>query len=124
MAPIYERYASVYDAFAENVERAGLRDAVVPFRGSVSQFAAAAPAGFKCRVAFVDGDHGYRAVCNDIEQVERFLVPGGWICLDDAFASYASVDRAVEDRILRNPNYELGQQLTRKLFAARRKSTR
>lgn len=122
MAPLYERYDSVYEAFAESVERAGLRDVVVPFRGDVTMFAAAAPAGFRCRVAFVDGDHGYRAVCNDIGQVERFLVPGGWICLDDAFASYEGVNRAIEDRILRNPDYELAQQLTRKLFVARRKS--
>lgn len=122
MAPLYERYGSIYEAFIENVAKAGLRDAVVPFRGDISMFAAAQQADFRCRVAFIDGDHGYDAVCNDIVQVERFLVPGGWICLDDAFASYDGVNRAIEERILRHPDYELAQQLTRKLFVARRKS--
>jgi len=62
-------------------------------------------------------------VCEDIERIERFLVPGGWISFDDAFSHYDGVNRAITDRIINSPTYELCQQMTRKLFVARRKTS-
>jgi len=73
------------------------------------------------KFAFIDGDHGYDAVCKDIENVERYLVPGAWICFDDAFSSYEGVSRAIQDMIINNPEYSFGQQMTRKFFVARKK---
>jgi len=54
--------------------------------------------------------------------MDRYLVPGGWICFDDAFSYYDGVNRAIEDCIINNPGYELCQQMTRKFFIARKKS--
>jgi hypothetical protein len=51
--------------------------------------------------------------------VERFLLPGGWICFDDAFSSYAGVDQAITELVINSGNYQQCQQLTRKLFVAR-----
>jgi hypothetical protein len=98
-----------------------LQDLVTTHRGDSTAFLREAPEGLQCKLAFIDGDHCYPAVCQDIANVERFLLGGGWICFDDAFTEYDGVNRAIQTCILDNPEYELGQQLTRKLFVARRK---
>lgn len=120
IAPVYESYDGILDVFVEAMTRNELLDAVRPFRGNLQMFAAAAPAGLRCKLAFIDGDHCYDAVVDDITAVERFLVPGGWICFDDAFSCYEGVDRAITDRIINSGAYDRCQQVTRKLFVARR----
>jgi hypothetical protein len=121
IAPLYAKWEHLYDAFMDTVRRSGLEAEIVPFRGDLEMFLAQAPADFRCRLAFLDGHHGYEAVCRDIAAVESCLVPGGWICFDDAFTSYEGVNRAIEERILANPAFDHCQQLTRKLFVARRR---
>ncbi|MEB3328323.1 MAG: class I SAM-dependent methyltransferase [Candidatus Sericytochromatia bacterium] len=122
IVPLYAEREGILEIFKETIARNGLTDVIRPFRGNGAMFARAAAPDLRCRVAFIDGDHGYDEVCADIATIERFLVPGGWICFDDAFSSYEGVNRAIEDRIIKNPNYELGQQMTRKCFIARRKA--
>lgn len=80
--------------------------------------------GVRCRLAFLDGDHSYDAVCADIPHIEPYLVEGGWICFYDAFSTFKGVDRAIADKLLHGDKYDLRQQLTRKLFAARRARSR
>lgn len=120
IAPLYERSNGVLDLFREAMDRNGLSDVVRPFRGTMSMFAAAAPEHLRCKLAFVDGDHSYDAVVQDIEALERFLVPGAWICFDDAFSYYDGVNQAITDRIIDSGRYDRCQQLTRKFFVARR----
>jgi hypothetical protein len=124
IVPIYETRDALLDVFRETIARNSLNDVVRPFRGDMQMFAGSAPGDLRCKLAFIDGDHGYRAVCQDIEDVERFLVPGGWICFDDAFSCYEGVNRAITDRIITSGDYQRCQQLTRKLFVARRRSRR
>jgi hypothetical protein len=50
------------------------------------------------------------------------LLPGGWICFDDAFSHYDGVNRAIQDKVINSGRYELCQQMTRKLFVARRRN--
>ncbi len=119
--PVYRTCHSVREIFDRTIARAGLTDVVRPFQGTLELFAAEAPAGLRCRLAFVDGEHSYEAVCREIEVIERFLLPGGWICFDDAFSCYDGVDGAIADRILGSGRYDRAQQLTRKLFVARRR---
>jgi hypothetical protein len=104
--------------------RNGLSEIVRPFRGDMQMFASAAPGDLRCKLAFIDGDHSYEAVCQDIDDVERFLVPGGWMCFDDAFSCYEGVNRAITERVIESGRYERCQQLTRKFFVARRKQLR
>jgi hypothetical protein len=52
--------------------------------------------------------------------IEPLLVPSGWICFDDAFSGYTGVDDAIAEGIINSKNYDIMQQLTRKLFAARK----
>lgn len=120
LAPLYEQFPSILVAFSRSIENANLETVVSPHRGSLNAFIRKSPPDLKCRLAFVDGDHGYEAVKSDIRNIERILVPGGWICFDDAFTTSVGVDRAISELVLASGNYELAQQVTRKLFVARR----
>jgi predicted O-methyltransferase YrrM len=122
IVPLYRRNHRLLDLFRSNVAKHQLQDVIAPHKGTSETFVRSIPDTFRCRLAFLDGDHSYETVCDDIEKIERFLVPGGWICFDDAFSYYNGVNRAIEDRILRNPRFEQGQQMTRKLFIARKQS--
>lgn len=122
IAPIYEKYNGVLDVFNETMDRNGFSSIVQPWKGDLAHFASQAPHDFRCRLAFIDGDHGYDAVSRDIERVEQYLSEGGWICFDDAFSVYEGVNKAITDKIIGRPEmYEYGIQLTRKLYVARRR---
>jgi hypothetical protein len=118
--PLYAKNDSILEIFVQTVAKHQLQDVVQTHIGDSTRFVSLMPKNFKCRLAFIDGDHGYKAVCRDIDNVERFLVGGGWICFDDAFASYDSVSRAIEECIINNPAYDMCQQMTRKCFIARK----
>lgn len=120
IAPIYAKYNSVYDVFVESMAKHGLGDLVTAHRGDSNLLRT--QAGLKARLAFIDGDHSYEAVCTDIRNVEFVLQAGGWICFDDAFSHYDGVNRAIDDLIINSGRYELCQQMTRKLFVARRRA--
>jgi hypothetical protein len=120
IAPVYMGHHSLFDLFLHNVTKHQLQDVITPFKGNSDVFARSVSDEFRCRLVFVDGDHCYESVCQDIENLEKFLVPGGWMCFDDAFSSYEGVNRAIEDRIINNPHFEMGQQMTRKCFVARK----
>lgn len=119
--PLYDRYHNILEAFQETLAKFSLQDLVTAHVGDSTSFLGKSPAGLQCKLAFIDGDHCYSAVCRDIANIEHFLLPGGWICFDDAFTEYQGVNRAIETCIINNPKYDLGQQLTRKLFVARRR---
>ena len=119
--PVYSRWCSTLEAYRENLRVAGLSDFVIPFRMDLERFVRQHREDTKLRLAFIDGDHSYEAVCSDIDLVDRMLVPGGWICFDDAFTSYEGVDSAITEKILDNPRYEGFMQPTRKLFVAKKK---
>ena len=121
IAPLYKRYNSVFDIFMESIIKCDVLDTVRFIRGTSAILMNTLPEDFKCKLTFIDGDHSYEAVCQDIKNVEPFLIKGGWICFDDAFTTYEGVSRAIEDLIVDNPAYELSQQMTRKLFVARKK---
>jgi len=120
IAPIYRRHPALLATFQEVIARNGLRDIVRPFRGDLRRFTAAAPAGLRCKLAFIDGDHSYDAVARDIALIEPYLVPGAWLCFDDAFSTYDGVDQAIRDHVVASGRYDRCQQLTRKCYAARR----
>ena len=119
MAPLYSKHRGILEIFKEKMSQYGLDDVVSPYKGTLAAFVKTVQPKNKFRLAFIDGDHGYEAVCGDIKLTDSVLVPGGWICFDDAFTSYEGVNGAVKDLIIANPGYELGQQMTRKLFVAR-----
>jgi hypothetical protein len=121
IAPIYKKYNSVLDVFTENIAKNNLPDLVKPYKGNSTLFIGQIDENFKCKLAFLDGDHSYEAVCQDIINLDKYLIEGGWLCFDDAFSSYDGVNGAIESLVINNPAYELCQQMTRKFFIARKK---
>ena len=123
VVPFYDKHGSNLEVLLEAVQRNGLTNIVSVHRGTTAILRRRVPTDFRCRLAFIDGDHSHDAVCADIRNIEPFLVAGGWLCFDDAFSCYQGVDHAIQDLILDNRKYDLCQQLTRKLFVARRATT-
>lgn len=121
IAPLYARLGDngVRAAFDGTMHAFGVADRVVAHPGESRDFLEHAPAGLQCRLAFLDGDHGYDSVCRDLDVVEHFLKPGGWLCLDDAFTVYEDIDRAIRERVIDGP-YENGRQATRKMYVAQK----
>lgn len=119
--PMYERFNGTLEAFIMAMSANELNDQVIPYRADLEEFSKKAPADFALRLAFIDGDHSYTAVAKDIEIVERFLVPDGWICFDDAFSSYDGVNEAIQRHIIDSGKYKNCQQMTRKCFVAQRR---
>jgi len=121
IAPMYERFSGTLEAFNIAMVANGLTECVIPYRANLEKFINLAPKELALRLAFIDGDHSYKAIAKDIEIVERFLLPGGWICFDDAFSSYEGVNEAIQKHIIGSGCYQNCQQLTRKFFVAQRK---
>ena len=117
--PVYAKNENMFDMFMNNIKKCGFFNIIFPIKGTASDIEEHLGKSFKCKFAFIDGEHGYTSVCNDIRNIEKYLVPGAWICFDDAFTSFHGVSRAIEDKIINNPSYTNAQQLTRKLFVAR-----
>lgn len=120
LKPLYDEGAEIFERFQANVRARGLASVVLPHRGTSTTFAASMPGSFRARLIFIDGDHSHEAVLNDIDRLAPLLLPGGWICFDDAFSSYDGVNRAIKERILDSPTYDIKRQMTRKCFIARR----
>lgn len=120
--PVYERWNGILDAWNESIKYNGLENINIPFRGNSDMFFENTPANLKLRLVFLDGDHGYEAVKQDILNVEKYIVQGGYICFDDAFSGYyPDVDLAIQELIIDSGKYNIVQQMTRKLFVARKK---
>jgi len=119
--PLYAKHECLLSVFNETISKYGLNDWVIAHRGDSTDFAHSVSRDFKCRLAFIDGDHSYEAVCRDIGALESHIVAGGWICFDDAFTHYTGINRAIEEKIIGNPAYGVCQQMTRKLFVAQKR---
>lgn len=121
IVPVYARFAGILEAFTTHLADEGLSHRVSAFRGDLTDFLASGSSRAAYQLVFLDGDHGYEAVCNDIRYSESVLAPGGWLAFDDAFTVYDGVDKAIRDLVIASGRYESGTQLTRKMFAARRR---
>lgn len=118
--PVYERWSSLRAAFEFFIKKNGLEKIIVPHKGTSKSFFAQRGSDLAIRLAFIDGDHCYEAVKSDIEAVEEVLVPGGFICFDDAFSYYEGVDNAIQDCVIATDKYSQYQQIGRKLFVAQK----
>lgn len=122
IGPLYSRCEGTLDVFRDTIARYGLSDIVRGYRGTSAMLETAIDPTVRFRLAFVDGDHSYEAVCRDIDCIAVRLVPGGWLCFDDAFTSYSGVDRAIREHVLDSGKYDVSGQLTRKMFVARKRA--
>lgn len=121
LLPFYDKNPNLLNVFKKNISNKNLQNVVLPFKGNSDLFIESVDKDFKCKLAFIDGEHSFESVSTDINNINKVLVPGGWICFDDAFSSYEGVDEAIEKNIINNVEFEKPRQLTRKLFVARKK---
>lgn len=119
--PIYERFNGTLEAFKLAISANNLNDYVSANRSDLEGFSKKVASDFAIRLAFIDGEHSYRAVAKDIQIIERYLVSDGWICFDDAFSSYHGVNEAIQLHIIESGKYKNCQQMTRKCFIAQRR---
>lgn len=108
---MYERFFGTLEAFNIAMNANGLTDWVTSYRADLKKFATMSPQGLSLRLVFIDGDHSYPAVAKDIGVVERYLLPGGWICFDDAFSSYDGVNEALQKHVIDSGHYQCCQQM-------------
>ena len=92
--------------FRGNVERAGLDDRVRLYNMSSSNAVERYPKDFlNLRMLFIDGDHRYECVREDIEYFSPALQPGGLMVLHDYHPDWPGVIRAARDLVLCDPGY-------------------
>lgn len=116
VAPAYAANPCMLDYFKANVAKAQKQEVIIPYRGTSASWAKSMPADFKCRLAFIDGGHSYKEVCEDIRNIESFLISGALILFDDVYAGFPGIDQAVKEMIIDNPQYtnihhEIGRML-------------
>jgi SAM-dependent methyltransferase len=86
----------VYGCFCLNMGWKLLRQ-VVPLRGTSRFWATHLPFNKGLDLVFLDGDHDYRAVKDDIALWTPHLRPGGILCGHDLTDDFPGVRRAVEE---------------------------
>lgn len=119
VVPVYEKYGSnLMEIFLKNINDRKLGDIVTAFKGTSNEFAK--NFNKKVKFAFIDGEHSYNGIVNDIKNVEELLVSGAYVVFDDAFSNYIETNRAINELIINSGKYDILQQLTRKCFAARK----
>ena len=119
--PVYKKNESLFDLFESNMIKKGVYKHILPVKGNTSLLSNLEDHDKnKYRLIFLDGDHSYEAVVNDIYYSIQSLNPGGWLVFDDAFSHYVGVDNAINELIINNPLFVNCVQLTRKCFAAQK----
>lgn len=121
--PVYEKNPNLQAFCQDNLDKYGAAQSVELFKGDVTLFFEKKP-DLRVKFAFLDGDHGYDAVCQDIVKVKQHLVEGAWIVFDDAFSYYDGVDQSINELIINSSEFRHCQQLTRKCFAAQYKGSK
>lgn len=117
--PIYDKFVGTMQWIEDSAKRFDLEDKLIPFRGDLPRFAESKADGLSLRLAFLDGEHSTEALVKDIEIVEKYILPGGWLCFDDAFTSYEDVDRSIRN-LEASGKYKCCHQITRKMFLLQR----
>ena len=120
--PVYNDEMSPLRWLQGSLARNNLNEFVDIFKGDISDFMKnPVRDSIKCGLVFIDADHSFKSVCRDIEFAEKVLVPGGWLCLDDANTVYTGVDQAIQKMITSKPHmYRNIIQVTRKMLIAQR----
>ena len=77
VVPFYEKHGSNLEVLVEAAQRNGLADIMSVHRGSSGLLRKHLATDFRCRLAFIDGDHSRHAVCADIRNIEPYLIQGG-----------------------------------------------
>ena len=73
----------VFGTFLQNVDRAGLSLAIHPVVGTLREHWGSVVLWGPHALVYIDGDHAYTAVKQDLYDAARLLSDGGYLCGDD-----------------------------------------
>lgn len=112
-------YQNMLELFKEIIQKVGLSDMVIPFKGNSLEFAKSFKSGTKFRMIFIDGDHTYEGVLQDISSLKNFLIDDGVICFHDYCKEFSGVVKAVDEHIISSKDFS-DISLTKSLLIARK----
>ncbi|MCK4529072.1 class I SAM-dependent methyltransferase [candidate division WOR-3 bacterium] len=98
-------YQNMLELFKEIIKKVGLGDMVIPYRGTSSEFAQSVTTDSKFRMIFIDGDHTYEGVTQDIFSLVNLLREDGIICFHDYSENFPGVIKAVNKHIISSPDF-------------------
>ena len=117
--PVYEKIDNLLEIFKSNIAAADVQDVMTTFRGELDSYLKLNE-DQKYRLVFLDGDHSYNHVIEEIRSIQGLISSGGWLCFDDAFTSYTGVDAAITEGIINSEHFKNCHQITRKMFIAQK----
>jgi predicted O-methyltransferase YrrM len=103
---VIRKEGTTYNRFAENLERLGLFDHVEPVVAESSTAARDWTKG-AIRLLFIDGDHSYPGVKQDVALWSPYVVAGGLVVLDDVTDAYPGVRQIYEEMIAEGTHWKL-----------------
>jgi SAM-dependent methyltransferase len=112
--------ASSLDSLLVSMAAHDLLEWVLPHYGTGATFARLMPEDFRCRLLLLEGAHACSDVATDIFALERFLAPGGWLAVDQAFSSFPGATLALETLFRQRHHFEMARHLTPSIFIARK----
>ncbi len=77
------RSGVVFERFKKNIQKSDPRVPIEHFRGTLAQAMMLTLTGCWFDVVYIDGDHRYASVCEDIANAKRLVRVGGLVCGDD-----------------------------------------
>jgi predicted O-methyltransferase YrrM len=95
---------STFDAFTDQVRRAGVSDLVEPLVGLTTEVCESY-SGKAIRLLLIDADHSFEGVRADFELWSPYVAPGGLIVFHDYLMH--DVARFVDAYVRRNPDYDM-----------------
>ena len=92
------RSGAAFERFKKNIQKANPRVPIEHFRGTLTQAMMLMLTGRRFDVVYLDGDHRYSSVREDIANAKRLVRVGGLLCGDDLEIQIdaAGVERARE----------------------------
>jgi predicted O-methyltransferase YrrM len=109
--------------FRENMRRAGLADRVetYPMRSDEAAPILAEKVG-QARMIYIDAEHTYEAVAEELELYAPMVVPGGILCFDDYSQHFEGVARAIGEHLAAHPGRYARPAQDRNFLVVRRVS--
>jgi predicted O-methyltransferase YrrM len=120
--PVYDKSENLLDLFRYYISLFDVKN-IIPYKGTVKSFVDTKEKFNNIKFVFIDGDHDYLSVVNDIETVSSRLVSFGILAVDDYGGVFSGVTKAVDDTI-NSPYFEKGLKVTRKLFVTKKSNNR
>ena len=98
-------YQNIFELFKEIIQKVGLEEMIIPFKGNSSAFSKSIPNNSKFRMIFIDGDHTYEGVSQDIFSLVNFLDDDGVICFHDYCKEFPGTVKAVNEHIISSKEF-------------------